>query len=206
MLDDMDLDIPEASSPPPAPRSGNRSFLLVAGILGAIMLLALIAMAYYALVILPAQRAAAPSESQLTQTALARATRTPTGSPTFTTTPSSTRTETSPPPSATSSLTETPVTPIFSNTPFETPGPATATVNALLTQAALAQTQAATAAATSTPTLGAGTAAAPTNTPTTTPSALPSSGFAEDIGAPGLLAMAAILLVIIILSRRLRAA
>ena len=190
MLDDLDLDIPE-SSPPPPPRSGNRSFLLVAGILGAIMLLALIAMAYYALVILPAQPSAA----------LATGTSSPTGSPIASLTPFSTNTETISPPTATPSLTDTPVTPIF------TANPATATVNALLTQAALAQTAAATAGgATNTPTLGAGTAAAPTNTPTTTPSALPNSGFAEDVGAPGLLVMAVVLLLVILLSRRLRAA
>lgn len=196
MINNTDLDIPE-SSPPPAPRR-NRSFVLVAGILGAIMVLALIAMAYYALVILPSQRSAAPTEIE---TAVALATNTTTSSPVPSLTPSSTNTITLPPPTATPSLTDTPITPIF------TAAPATATVNALLTQAALAQTAAASAAAgTSTATLGPGTAAAPTSTPTATPNTLPQSGFAEDIGATGLLTMAAVLIVVIFLARRLRAA
>lgn len=194
MVDNTNVDIPEASPPP----RSNRSFLLLAGILAAIMVLALIAMAYYALVILPVQRSAAPAQ---TETAAALATHTPSSSPSPSLTPSSTNTETVPAPTATPSLTDTPITPIF------TTGPATATVNALLTQAALAQTAAATAAAaTSTSTLGPGTAAAPTNTPSVTPNALPQSGFAEDIGATGLLAMAAVLIVVIFLARRLRAA
>lgn len=44
----------------------------------------------------------------------------------------------------------------------------------------------------------------PTITPTRTPSALPDSGFAEDVGAPGLLIMAGVLLVVIFMARRLR--
>jgi len=94
MIDEINSDLPEAS-PPPAPRSGNRSFVLIAGILGALMLLGLIAMVYYALVILPAQRAAAPSDLQLTQTAVAQATNTASPSPTLSATPSPTRPVTS---------------------------------------------------------------------------------------------------------------
>src|SRR3990172_2876474 len=200
MIDDMDLDIPETSSPPPAPRR-NRSFLLVAGILGGIMVLALIAMVYYALVILPAQRSAAPAQTETAAVlATSTASRTASATPSLTLTASATNTETLPPPSDTPLPSETPITPIF------TADPATATVNALLTQAALAQTEAATgAAATNTSAPVDGSTAAPTNTPTVTPSALPASGFAEDVGAQGLLAMAAVLLAVIFLARRLRA-
>src|SRR3989337_671164 len=53
-------------------------------------------MVYYALVTLPAQRAAAPSDLQLTQTAVAQATNTASPSPTLSATPSPTRTNPSP--------------------------------------------------------------------------------------------------------------
>lgn len=182
MLDDTELDLPEEPRTPPPQRGGNR-FAVAAGILGVIMLLALVAIVVYALVILPQQGAAEPgiSAEQLTGTALAQAaqvTNTATPSPTASSTPTRTN------------------TPRPTNTPLLSPttGPATATVNALLTQAALAQTQAASPTGPS-PTAG---------TPSSTPSALPSSGFADDIGAPGLLAAAAVLLAVIFLARRYR--
>jgi hypothetical protein len=199
MLDEPNLDLPEET---PAPRSGNRSFVMVAGILGAIMVLALIAMVYYALVILPNQRAAPLPAAQQTQTARALATNTAsaTNSPEASNTPSATATETLPPPTNTPSPTNTEITPIFTNSVE----PATATVNALLTQAALAQTQAASQnAPTSTATTGSGVN---TNTPTVTPSALPQSGFAEEVGGPGMLALAGVLVIVIVLARRLRTA
>jgi hypothetical protein len=204
MLDDMELDIPEASPPPDKP-SGNRGFITAVSILGGIMLLALIAMLVYALVILPGQQRAAEEEGltavELTSTAVARglaqvtntvAAASPTASPT--------RTATVPPPTNTPRPSNTPVTPLFTDTPGTPANDATATVNALLTQAALAQTQ---AIATSD---GTATATTTPATATSTPSALPQSGFAEDLGAPSLLLAAGILVVIIIVSRRLRSA
>ncbi len=199
MLDDSDLDLSQEPSPEPPRRSGNRSFLVVAGILGAIMLLALIGMAVYALVILPQQQAAAPSgpsAAQQTNTAVARSlqiTNTPTRTSTPTRTP--TNTATPRPPTATN----TPVTPLFTDTTAPTSDPATQTVAALLTQAALAQTQ---AAATAGPTATGG----PTLTPSATASALPQSGFGDSSGAPLLLGMALLLLVVIFAARRLRSA
>lgn len=181
MLDDSELDIPEDSRREPPRRGGNR-FALIAGALGLILLLAVIAIVGYALVILPQQEAAEPGPSaiEMTASALAQVQATSTPTATRTTSPTPTRTN----------------TPRPTNTPLitSTSDPATATVNALLTQAALAQTQAATPTGpTSTP-----------GTPTATPSALPNSGFADDIGAPGLLAAAAVLLAVVILARRLR--
>jgi len=201
MLDDSDLDIPEQTPPPR--RSGGRSFLVIAGTLGAIMLLSLVGMAVYALVILPQQQAEPPtlSDVQQTQTAVASAlqvTNTSTQTVTLTATSSPTTeppTPTAETPSETPS--ETPLTPLFTDTFTVSPDPATATVNALLTQAALAQTQAATPGTqTSTPSTS--------STPSVTPSQLPDSGFVDDIGAPGLLAAAAILLLVIFATRRLR--
>jgi hypothetical protein len=182
MLDDTELDLPEEPKSESPRRGGNR-FVVVAGALGAIMLLALVAIVVYALLILPQQGPAEPvlSAEQLTGTVLAQAAQV-----TNTSTPSLTASST---PTATN-------TPRPTNTPLLSPttDPATATVNALLTQAALAQTQAVSPTG-PTPTPG---------TPTATPSALPSSGFADDIGAPGLLAAAAALLAVIFLARRYR--
>lgn len=198
MLEDSDLDLSQEDSPPPR-RSGNRSFLVVAGILGGIMLVALIGLAVYALVILPGLRAAeAPtlSAAQITNTAVARGlqitnTPTQTRTPTRTATPTATATTAAPP-----TATDTVAAPIFTDTGAPTTDPATQTVAGLLTQAALAQTQAAaTSGPTSTPS---------SDTPTVTPSALPQSGFGDSSGAPLLLAAAALLLIVIIAARRLR--
>jgi cytoskeletal protein RodZ len=181
MLDDTELDIPEEPKSEPPRRGGNR-FVVVAGTLGAILLLSLIAIVIYALVILPEQEPAetGPSAVELTASALAQVQATNTSTPTRTASLTPTRTNTPRPTN----------TPLITNTT----DPATATVNALLTQAALAQTQAVTPTGpTSTP-----------GTPTATPSALPNSGFVDDIGAPGLLAAAAVLLAVVIFARRLR--
>lgn len=184
MLDDTELDLPEEPKSEPPRRGGNR-FVVIAGALGAIMLLALVAIVIYALVILPEQETSEPvlSAEQLSGTVLAQAAQiTNTSTPTLTA-------------STTPTVTNTPRP---TNTPLLSPttDPATATVNALLTQAALAQTQAVAVSPT-------GASATP-GTPTVTPSALPSSGFADDIGAPGLLAAAAVLLAVIFLARRYR--
>lgn len=188
MLDDNDLDIPEESQE--QQRSGNRSFVMIAGVLGTLLVLALIAMAVYTLVYLPRQAAEpdeGPSAAQLTNTAEAKAlqiTSTPSNTPTATLT----RTPTNTRPPASDTPTETPVTPIFSITP----DPATATVNALLTAAAAAQTNAASTILTFTPTA------------TSSTSSLPDAGFSDNFGAPGLLIAAGLLLIVIVAARRLR--
>jgi cell division septation protein DedD len=88
----------------------------------------------------------------------------------------------SPLPSETPTPSPTPVVAQPTNTPLPpTPDPATATVGAALTQAALA---------------------AQTVVPTST--ALPGTGFADDVGIPGLLVMAVLLVAIILIVRRLR--
>ena len=162
--------------------SDNRTFWLIAGILGAILILALVCMVIYALVILPnrgeSQEATAAAintqNASVAMTAEAEAQAmawTPT--PTITETPA-------------------PVTPTETNTPVVQPtdtptgptvtaDPRTATVSALLTQQA-----------------GIGI--------TPTPTGLPDSGFADDVGIPGMIALAAALIVVIFLARRLRTA
>jgi hypothetical protein len=210
LLDDLDLDIPDDLEDPEIDPPPRRSFVTIAGILGAILVLALIAIGIYSLVILPQQQAAEVEEiAAETSTALALAaaiTDTPTASATPSSSPSSTSTSV---PSSTSVPTNTSEpTSVASFTPSAvsnteeasaTMGPnqgVTQTVQNLLTQATQAQTEAvATLAATVT---GATSPATPT------PSALPDTGFADDIGVPTLILSAALLLLVILLTRRLR--
>ncbi|MCJ7734600.1 MAG: hypothetical protein MUP11_08625 [Anaerolineales bacterium] len=167
-------------------RGSNRTFLVVAGILGGILLIALLAIAAYAILYLPgretgqqtqvaeinATNTAVAEEAQLTAIA-----KQVTMTPIFTATLPPTNT-----PTMTPSRTSTPVL-APTNTPQPTDGTsdpgATETVAALLTQQA-------------------GGAPIPTAT------ALPDTGFADEFGVPGLVLIAGVLMMIIILSRRLR--
>jgi hypothetical protein len=158
----------------------NRTFWLVAGILGAILILALVCMVIYGLVWLPGQRASRETEAaaiEATNISMQEAADATAEAAAWTPTPTITETP-------------APVTPTASNTPVvqptDTPSgptvttdPRTATVSALLTQQA-------------------GTGITPT------PTGLPDSGFADDVGIPGMLALAAALVVVIFLARRLR--
>lgn len=176
----MDFDL-EDEAPPE--ESGNRTFIIVAGILGAITVLALVCIAAYAFVVLPRQRAQdeardATAIAQNTQVALA-ITQTYASrniEPTSTVTPI--------PPTNTPTSSPTPVVALPTRTSAALDDPRTATVSALLTQAAAVT-------------------ALPTSTAST---ALPSTGFVEDVGIPGLLGMAALLIAVIFLARRLRTA
>lgn len=198
MLDDFDMDFPEEDDgfeeEEEAPQGRNRTFMLVAGGLGGLIIIALICVAIYVFLIRP--RTAANQVAFQTQTALAEAaafqaqTQTAAFSvPTETNTPTPTNT---PEPTNTQAPIDTQEAPPDDGTGGgPTPDPRTATVQALLTQAALAQTQAAQELLTQ------------TATPTAT--GLPDTGFADDVGAPTLLAMAALLIVVIFVARRLRA-
>jgi len=189
-FDDMDMDMDsetggmdfdmEDTAPPE--ESGNRTFIIVAGILGAITVLALVCIAAYAFVILPNQRAQqqerdAQANAQNTQVALA-ITQTYAAKAIK---PSSTVTPVSPTSVPTSS--PTPVVAVPTNTSDALGDPRTATVSALLTQAAIV-----------------------TRTVIPTSTALPATGFVEDVGVPGMLGMAALLIAVIFLARRLRTA
>lgn len=184
----------------PPEESSNRTFLIAAGILGAVALMALICIAAYTLIWLPksqderrmqletrsAQNTQVAIVIEFTQTAVSLAQA---ATPTYTATV---------PPTATATLTVTPsptaVLAVPTNT--EVPGspvppdqaqidPRTATVAALLTQAAVS-TQ---------------TVVVP---PTST--ALPKTGFAEDVGLPAMMALALVLLGVIFAARKLRSA
>ena len=182
-FDDLDFEEMDSEETITTSRGSNRTFLVVAGILGAILLIALLAIAAYAVLVLPGR-----DTGQQTQVAAINATNTAvaeeaqltaiakqiTLTPTFTAT--STPTETSTP------IPTNTATPVLA--PTNTPDPATQTVAALLTQQA-----------------GGGA----DETPVPTATALPGTGFADDFGVPGLLLIAGVLMVVIILSRRLRA-
>ena len=188
-FDDLEFEDLDSDETVTTSRGSNRTFLVVAGILGGILLLALLAIAAYAVVILPgrdtgqqtqvaainATNTAVAEESQLTAVA-----RQITLTPTFTATNTPTKTST-PTPTNTS-------TPVLAPTNTPEPvslDPETATVSALLTQQAA----------------GGGE----DGTPIPTSTALPDTGFADEFGVPGLLLIAGVLVVVIILSRRLRA-
>ena len=187
-FEDMDFEEIGSEETISTSRGSNRTFVIVAGILGGILLIALLAIAAYAVLYLPsrdtgqqtqvaeinATNTAVAEEAQLTaiakqvtMTPTFTATSPPTNTPTLTLVPSSTSTPVLAP----------------TNTPDGTIDPAaTETVAALLTQQA-----------------GGGGA-----TPIPTATALPDTGFADDFGVPGLVLVAGVLMVIIILSRRLR--
>ena len=179
MYEGDDLNYDDEEIPPE--ESSNRTFLIAAGILGGIVLLSIACLAVYALVIRPRQIASQQTgeDSALaTQNAQVNEALTATG----------VAFDLSQTPQATETLapTDTPVVaqPTATNTlEFTfTPDPATETVAAGLTQIA-------------------GTTA----TVVITSTALPTSGFADEVGLPGLVIAAMVLVAVIFLARRLRA-
>jgi hypothetical protein len=184
-LDDNEFDL-EPEDSPSAEDSGNRTFYIVAGIIGGVMLLSLICLALYALVYAPGRR-----NDQATQVAAINAQNTQVAQAAvetglaaqFTNTP----TVTPIPPTATASASPSPTLIVAPATDvLVTPTiDRTATVSALLTEAAAGRL---------------------TPTPTLTPSALPDTGFVEDVGIPAMVGLALVLVVIIFMTRRLRTA
>jgi hypothetical protein len=166
---DDDIDAPEESN--------NRTFLLVAGGLGFLVLCGLLAVGAYLMFNFnsgqqtgeetaqaQATMQAMTVDAALTQTAVAAQTQ------------AAEITSTAPP-------TDTPVIAEAAVTLTETPNPATATVGAAFTQIA-----------------------ASTQTIVATSTALPNTGFADDVGIPGMFALALGFVILIFFVRRLRAA
>ncbi len=176
--DDFDLDDIETGEEETG-SSNNRTFLLVAGILGGILILTLVCIAVYAMVFLPRRREAESTEiaeinAQNTEVAMLSALTAEARS--WTSTPTITFTPTKVP------NTSTPVL-VATDTPEGGEGelsvdPRTATVAALLTQQAGIITPVATE--------------------------LPDTGFMDNFGIPGLVALAGSLVLVIFLARRLR--
>lgn len=160
--------------------SSNRTFFIAAGILGGIVLLTLCLIGAYVVFIVPQGNAAQQTQSAIeTQNA---------GTINDALTATAVAFDLSQTPQVTDTLfpTDTPVVaqPSATNTlEFTlTPDPSTATVGAGLTLVA---------------------ASTATILPTST--ALPTSGFADEIGLPGLVIAALVLVAVIFLARRLRA-
>ena len=177
-IEDLDPNVNGTSLPE---ESGNRAFLIAAGVLGGIALLALITIAAYGLVLRPQQqnrKAAqlATLNAQNTQVAMAITATSAAAAATFTPT-------VTPLPTTTPSPTPTAVVVVATNTRIPTKDPRTATVAALLTQAAIT-----------------------TKTVVPTATALPTTGFADEVGLPGMLGMAVLLVGVIFVARRLRSA
>jgi len=189
-FDDLEFEEEKGEETIATSRGSNRTFLIVAGILGGILLIALLAIAAYAVLYLPGRETGQQTqvaEINATNTAVAEEAQLTAIAKQITMTPTSTATlRPSTTPTVTPSRTSTPVL-APTNTPEVdqgTPDPAaTETVAALLTQQA-------------------GGGLGGTIIPTAT--ALPDTGFADDFGVPGLVLIAGVLMVIIILSRRLR--
>ncbi|MCX8063465.1 MAG: LPXTG cell wall anchor domain-containing protein [Anaerolineales bacterium] len=173
------------TAPPPEERS-NRAFIIIAVGLIVLALIVVACLAGYALIYVPRQR-----QNQANQVATVNAQNTEVAksilatniAQAFTPTPEVVPTDTPVPVTATN----TPVVIIPTNTQIPTADPRTATVAALYTQAAQATM----------PSI---------RTPTPTSTALPSTGFADEVGAPAMLGLAILLLVVIFFARRLRSA
>lgn len=182
-LDDNEFELDSEDSSPPE-ESANRTFYIVAGVIGGIMLLSLICLALYALVYAPQQRndratqvaAINAQNTQLAQAAVETGLAAKfTATPTITPIPPTATTSPSPSPTLViAQPTEVLVSPTIDRT---------ATVSALLTEAAAGRL-----------------------TPTPTASALPDTGFVEDVGIPAMVGLALVLVVVIFLARRLRTA
>lgn len=213
MLDDFDLDIPEEDLDDFLADDGdddsgdgggfslgnfnlgggdNRRFMMIAGGIGGFIIISLICLA----LILPRLGG---GDDTAAQTQAAEAAQTQTQGAIVAPSATKTSTHTASPSASTSTATRTPTstTPAIisaTDTPEGGPteNPITATVQALLTQAALAQTQAALVTL--------------TVTPTPTPASLPDSGFLDDYGPVGLFTLTAVLLLVIFMARKLRAA
>ncbi len=193
-------DLNQNGAPPPAKKSGLRSFLIKAGILAGIVILALLFLAGWFFFLSPrlnAQKAAqqATIEAQSAQLAQAMTatikasqgtTATVKASQGMTATVKASQGTTTPLPSllATNTSTPPPAVTIPLNSPTSSSYPLTATMAVLQTQVAISQLM-------------------PTSTMANTDT-LPKSGIADEFGLPGLILTAVALVVVIILVRLLR--
>jgi hypothetical protein len=170
----------EVGSAEPEEKS-NRTFVIAAGAVGGLLVLSMICLALYALVVAPRQQES--RNAQATQIILDNT-------------------------KMAASLTETVAAlhPTNTKAPTKTPVPsATATPTAVVVVASPTPTSAATidpgiATAIAQATL----AAAQGGGGTPTPTALPATGFADEVGLPGLVLLGALLVVVVIVSRQLR--
>ena len=175
-MNDFDsLDEFDDANPPE--ESNNRTFLIVAGILGVVVLAAFLCLVGYFIFnrSTSSQASEATAQAQLTEQSVIIQQGLTQNAQSQAETQAAAVTSTLPP-------TNTPVVSEATATLTETPNPATATVGAAFTQIAVS-----------------------TQTIIPTSTALPKTGFAEDVGLPGMFALAFALVIVIFLVRRLRA-
>ena len=175
--DDIDMDDDDLPE-----ESSNRTFIIAASVLGGIILLALICVAAYAMISVPKQEESADNAvaSQVAlNTQVAQGLTETAEADTLAQAAAS-----SPTAIASATASATPVISLATETPTQTPDTAsTGTVAAALTQAGQAIL---------------------TIVPTS--SALPNSGFADDVGIPGIVALTIVFIAIIFFARKLRKA
>ncbi len=197
--DEVEGNEPEEEEEGGAAAPSNRNFLLALGIMGGIFLLLLIALAAW-LLTRPRGGTTAniDATNQVIMTANAETAIAVTRAAAFLLTPSvtPTATNTSIPPTATN--TQVVVLATASGTPVAGQGGALVTVTPNL------QTRTTTIVAALTQNAQGTLTQAVKQKLTGTSTALPKTGFAEDVGLPGLFGMAIGLVIIIILGRRLR--
>jgi hypothetical protein len=170
---DENADFDDANPPE---ESSNRTFLLVASILGGLVFLGLLCIGGYLFVRNSSnQQTQATAEFQLTQQQVTIQVGVTQAARSQAQTQTAAVTNTVPP-------TSTPVIAEATSTFTATANPATVTLGAAFTQIANS-----------------------TQTIIPTSTALPNTGFADDVGAPGLILIAIALVVVIFLVRRLRA-
>jgi LPXTG-motif cell wall-anchored protein len=186
-----------------AEESSNRTFLIIAGILGAVALLALMCIAVYAFILYP--RTKANQNAQATEVAaqqtltgeIVAGTATSAAQTSVVAAYTATPTITPIPPSATPTITPTPVVAMPTSAGAGAGGGtvsanyATATARYTTLEAIVTQNAA---------TANAATVKAPQAT------TIPKTGFADDVGLPAMLGLAVLLVVVIFLARRLRTA
>lgn len=178
------METPDA--PPPEEKS-NRTFWIVGGVMGGLVILTLVCMAVYFLVIAPRLSAQKSAAQATIEAANAQVVQQMTG-----TAEAALWTPTSPPVIATNTLpvalnSPTPVIVLNTATATSTNDPAT--LIAMQTQLAVQLTSTGVAEATRRAAAG-----------------MPQTGFFEDIGLPGLVILAGALLAVIFLARRMRRA
>lgn len=194
-----DLDFSNYEQQPQKPPQGNRTFLVIAGVLGAVILVALLAAAAYAVLVLPEQNAnraeqAIQINAQNTATVMAATSvvmtemaPTDTPEPTVTNMPEPTATQEPKQP-------EPVVTELAIGGGMTEDLAMTATVSALLTQAANSKPDAVEITA------------VPMGDPSVVATALPNTGFADEMGIPSVVGLGFLFIVLIVVTRRTRTA
>lgn len=201
-FEDLDLNNTPEEEPVVAEQSSNRTFLIIAGALGAIALLALICIAVFALVVQPQYESSqidqkSTVEAQDTAVAgIVAGTATAAMQTDIVAAYTDTPTVTPIPPTATATMTPTPVVAMpTTNASAQVSGGAGLSANATAT-ARYATLEAIV-------TMNAATA---TIRVEPTKSQMPDTGFADDLGIPTMIGLALVLVVVMFLARRLRSA